>query len=141
MIANSFNPVLFNFFSFHHSAQEKASTWIRIAQLFLEDEESVEAERYINRASEVMRACADDKKLLLRYQVSFAKILDFKRQFQRAALKYYQLSLNTAVNAREQLEYALENAIKCAVLAEVGPQRARLLTTLYKDERSIKTER
>ena len=35
---------------------------------------------------------------------------------------------------------ALDSAHKCAILAEAGPQRQRILATLYKDERSAKAE-
>ena len=37
--------------------------------------------------------------------------------------------------SEEDLEQALASAIKCAILAAAGPQRSRLLATLYKDER------
>jgi len=33
---------------------------------------------------------------------------------------------------------ALNNAITCTILAAAGPQRSRMLATLYKDERSAK---
>lgn len=34
--------------------------------------------------------------------------------------------------SEEDLEQALQSAIKCAVLAAAGPQRSRMLATLYK---------
>jgi COP9 signalosome complex subunit 4 len=37
--------------------------------------------------------------------------------------------------SEEDLEQALLSAITCAVLAAAGPQRSRVLATLYKDER------
>lgn len=40
--------------------------------------------------------------------------------------------------SEDDLEQALQSAITCAVLAAAGPQRSRMLATLYKDERCAK---
>lgn len=77
-----------------------------------------------------------DETLKLRYKACFAKIVDFKRQFMKAAMRYYELS--QIVVESERLE-ALAYAITCAILAPAGGQRSRMLATLYKDERSSKT--
>ena len=37
--------------------------------------------------------------------------------------------------SEEDLEQALQSAVRCAILAAAGPQRSRMLATLYKDER------
>ena len=55
----------------------------------------------------------------------------------KAALRYYELS--QIVSEAERLE-ALQYAAICAILASAGPQRSRMLATLYKDERSSKLE-
>jgi COP9 signalosome complex subunit 4 len=55
----------------------------------------------------------------------------------KAALRYYELS--QIVGEQERLE-ALQYAVICAILAPAGPQRSRILATLYKDERSSKIE-
>ncbi len=55
----------------------------------------------------------------------------------KAALRYYELS--QIVPEGQRLE-ALQYAIVCSILASAGPQRSRMLATLYKDERSSKTE-
>jgi COP9 signalosome complex subunit 4 len=63
-----------------------------------------------------------------------------------AALRYYELSQtepgrelsNGKVYGEADLSAALTNAITCAILAAAGPQRARVLATLYKDERCSK---
>jgi COP9 signalosome complex subunit 4 len=39
---------------------------------------------------------------------------------------------------RGELEQALTLAITCTILAAAGPQRSRMLSTLYKDERAEK---
>jgi len=114
----------------------KVNIYVKIAQLYLEDDESVQAEAYINRAAELVHQCKDQM-LVLRYKVCFARIMDFKRQFMKAALRYYELS--QIVPEAQRLE-ALQYAILCSILASAGPQRSRMLATLYKDERSSKTE-
>jgi len=114
----------------------KMNIYVKIAQLFLEDDESVQAEAYINRASELLHQ-VKDQHLKLRYKVCFARIMDFKRQFMKASMRYYELS--QIVGETERAE-ALQYAIVCAILASAGPQRSRMLATLYKDERSSKTE-
>ena len=40
--------------------------------------------------------------------------------------------------SEDDLESALQAAIKCTILAAAGPQRSRMLATLYKDERCAK---
>jgi COP9 signalosome complex subunit 4 len=117
------------------TAEYKVDIYVRIAQLYLQDDESVQAESYINRASELVHQVKDET-LKLRYKACFAKIVDFKRQFMKAAMRYYELS--QIVVESERLE-ALAYAITCAILAPAGGQRSRMLATLYKDERSSKT--
>eukprot|EP01113_Clastostelium_recurvatum_P013710 TRINITY_DN17328_c0_g1_i1.p1 TRINITY_DN17328_c0_g1~~TRINITY_DN17328_c0_g1_i1.p1 ORF type:complete len:419 (-),score=82.18 TRINITY_DN17328_c0_g1_i1:146-1375(-) len=112
--------------------EEKVQIYVKIARLYLEDEESVQAEAYINRASELIHLCKDHG-LNIAYKVCFARIMDFKRAFMKASLRYYQLS--QIVEEHEQ-EQALKFAITCALLAPAGPPRSRMLATLYKDERS-----
>lgn len=116
--------------------QYKANLWVRIAQLYLEDDESAQAETFINRAGTVMFNVSDPT-LQLRYNFCFARILDCKRKFAQASLRYYELSQKVA--DEEQLE-ALTAAIVCAILAAAGPQRSRILSTLYKDERCAKLD-
>jgi len=114
----------------------KVHTYIKISQLYLEDEESVQAEMYINRAS-VDVTQVKDPMIQLRFKSCFARILDHKRKFIEAAGKYHELS--QVVGEQERVE-ALKMAITCAILAKAGPQRQRMLASLYKDERSSKLE-
>jgi len=112
----------------------KANIYVKIAQLCLEDEESIQAEMYINRAAQLMSKVKDPV-LQLRYKVCFAKIMDSKRRFIEASMRYYELS--QIVGEGERIE-ALSFAVICAILAQAGPQRSRVLATLYKDERTGK---
>jgi len=118
------------------SPEEKVQIYVKIARLFLEDEESVQAEAYINRASELIHLCKQSS-LQTAYKVCFARILDYKRAFLKASLRYHELS--QIVQEHEQHQ-ALQFAVICALLASAGPQRSRMLATLYKDERSQQLE-
>jgi len=116
------------------SAESKVEIYVKIARLYLEDEESVQAESYINRAAELIHQ-VEDQSLKLAYKACFARILDYKRNFLKAAMHYYELSQIVGEQERPQ---ALQLAVTCAILAKAGPQRSRQLATLYKDERSSK---
>ena len=106
-----------------------------------------------------------DEALELQYNTSYARILDAKvcplsapclekahrppltppsplqRRFLDAAMRYYSLSQITKreIGGRtvdeEELIQALNAAVVCTILASAGPQRSRVLATLYKDER------
>jgi len=115
----------------------RVGIYVKISQLYLEDDESVQAEAYINRASELIYQCKDDV-LKLKYKVCFARIMDYKRQFIKAALRYYELS-QIVLNDTEKLD-SLTYSVICSILAPAGPQRSRMLSTLFKDERSSKLE-
>jgi len=109
--------------------------------LYLEDEESVSAETYINRAS-VLITEETSEGLKLQHKVCYARILDAKRKFLEAAGRYYSLSqigarsLAGITIAEAEMLTSLQMAVTCAVLAPAGPQRSRILGTLYKDERT-----
>lgn len=68
----------------------------------------------------------------------------FPCRFLDAAQRYYELSsmqqrdIAGKMIDDDELETALKAAITCTVLAAAGPQRSRMLSTLYKDERSAR---
>ncbi|KAJ3078905.1 COP9 signalosome complex subunit 4 [Quaeritorhiza haematococci] len=111
----------------------KLRIYVQIVRLFLEDEDAVSGETYLNRAALLIPNCTD-RVIQLQYKASQARILDFKRQFLQAASKYHELSYVTDMHDSERVA-ALIQAVTCAVLAGAGPQRSRMLATLYKDER------
>eukprot|EP01112_Ceratiomyxa_fruticulosa_P013896 TRINITY_DN393_c0_g1_i1.p2 TRINITY_DN393_c0_g1~~TRINITY_DN393_c0_g1_i1.p2 ORF type:complete len:457 (-),score=89.26 TRINITY_DN393_c0_g1_i1:2002-3171(-) len=112
--------------------EEKVQIYVKIARLYLEDDESVQAEAYINRASDLIHQCKSAG-LQLAYKTCFARILDFKAEFLKASNRYYELS--QLVEEHERMT-SLQFAVTCALLARAGPQRSRMLATLHKDERS-----
>ncbi|KAK2152137.1 hypothetical protein LSH36_339g07021 [Paralvinella palmiformis] len=111
----------------------KLDTYLKIARLYLEDEDPVQAEAYINRAS-MLQADSQDVKLQIYYKVGYARVLDFRRKFIEAAQRYNELSYKTLIAEEERL-MALRNALVCTILASAGQQRSRMLATLFKDER------
>ncbi|KAI1316989.1 COP9 signalosome complex subunit 4 [Mortierella claussenii] len=112
----------------------KVGVYIRIVRLLLEDDEAVSAEAYLNRASVLMRD-TKDLSLQLTFKLSQARISDFKNKFLEASSRYHEISYIQDVDYEERM-HILSAAVVCAVLAPAGPQRSRMLATLYKDDRS-----
>lgn len=119
---------------------QKAEKYVKIAELYLQEDETVDAENFINRASRFIHD-VQDWTLKLRYQVSYARILDSKRKFLDAALRYYEFSQSKPDEVDpDDLMELLKKAVTCVILASAGPQRSRLLGTLCKDERVKSSE-
>lgn len=111
----------------------KLETYLKIARLYLEDEDPVQGEAYINRAAQ-LQTQSKDEHLQIIYKVCQGRLLDFKRKFIEAASRYNELSYKTIIHEGERMT-ALKNAMICTILAAAGQQRSRMLATLYKDER------
>ncbi|KAK7507736.1 hypothetical protein BaRGS_00000701 [Batillaria attramentaria] len=116
-----------------YSTDYKLETYLKIARLYLEDDDAVQAEAYINRAS-LLQADTKNEELQIHYKACYARVLDFRRKFIEAAQRYNELSYKTIVAEGERLT-ALRNALICTILASAGQQRSRMLATLFKDER------
>ncbi|PON40469.1 Winged helix-turn-helix DNA-binding domain containing protein [Parasponia andersonii] len=121
----------------------RLSKCVQVARLYLEDDDAVNAEAFINKASFLV-SNSQQEVLNLQYKVCYARILDLKRKFLEAALRYYDISqiekrkIGDEEIDEEALEQALSAAVTCTILAAAGPQRSRVLATLYKDERCSK---
>ncbi|CAL8995744.1 unnamed protein product [Prunus brigantina] len=121
----------------------KLSKCVQIARLYLEDDDAVNAEAFIHKASFLITTIQHEV-LNLQYKVCYARVLDLKRRFLEAALRYYEFSqiekrqIGDEEIDEEALEQALSAAVTCTILAAAGPQRSRVLATLYKDERCSK---
>lgn len=115
---------------------QKAEKYVKIAELYLEDDDPVSADTYCTRAAMVIHDVTDVP-LNLRYKVCHARILDSKRKFLEAASKYTELSQQTFGGqiCEEDLLQLLKCALTCAILTPAGPQRSRILASLCKDER------
>ena len=119
------------------SDDEKAKVWMRICRCYLEDEDPTNALSYLNKIKQVIFGVTD-RATRLQFQLSQARISDSQRNFLDASASYLALSLETVIDEEERLQ-ALSAAITCAVLAPAGPQRARQLGKIYKDERAVET--
>ena len=64
------------FFCRQYSNDYKLDTYLKIARLFLEDEDPVQAEAYINRAS-LLQADSKDHQLQIYYKVNETKLQVF----------------------------------------------------------------
>jgi COP9 signalosome complex subunit 4 len=93
----------------------------------------VQRRAHAQQLNKLDKAC---RTLLLKYNVCFAKILDQKREFLKAALRFIELSQVAELIDEEYRTKSLLHAVRCAVLAPAGPQKSRLLATLFKDERT-----
>lgn len=120
------------------SNDDKAKVWIRIVRCYLEEDDTTNAFTQLNKIKSVIYS-VKDKSTRLMFQLSQARIYDSQRAFLDAAQAYYTMSLETMIDEEERLR-ALGAAIICAVLAPAGPQRAKMLAKLYKDDRANQVE-
>ncbi|XP_001607868.2 COP9 signalosome complex subunit 4 [Nasonia vitripennis] len=116
-----------------YTVDYKLETYLKIARLYLEDDDSIQAEAFINRAS-LLQAESKNEQLQIYYKVCYARVLDYRRKFIEAAQRYNELSYRSIIHEDERMT-ALRNALICTVLASAGQQRSRMLATLFKDER------
>ncbi|KAI0053538.1 hypothetical protein FA95DRAFT_1600689 [Auriscalpium vulgare] len=114
--------------------EERLRVYIRIVRLLLEEEDSIQAETYYNRAASLIHSTTD-KETLLAYKLSQARISDYGRKFLEAAARYHELSFVGEIDEDER-RHMLSAAVTCAVLAPAGPNRSRILASLYRDERT-----
>ncbi|KAI0638191.1 hypothetical protein C8Q77DRAFT_1070498 [Trametes polyzona] len=114
--------------------EEKLRVYVRIVRLLLEDEDSVEAERWYNRAA-LLAHTTTDKETLLQFKLCQARISDYSRKFLEAASRYHELSWVAEIDEEER-KHMLSAAMTCAILAPAGPNRSRVLASLCRDERT-----
>ncbi|THH28947.1 hypothetical protein EUX98_g5236 [Antrodiella citrinella] len=114
--------------------EDKLRVYVRIVRLLLEDEDSVQAETYYNRAA-LLAHSGTEKETLLQFKLCQARISDYARKFLEAASRYHELSYVADIDEEERRQ-ALSAAVTCAVLAPAGPNRSRVLASLCRDERT-----
>ena len=81
--------------------EDKFRVYVRIVRLLLEEEDSVEAERYYNRAA-LLAHNATDKVTLLQFKLCQARISDYGRKFLEAAGRYHELSWEAEIDEDER---------------------------------------
>ncbi|PFH52757.1 hypothetical protein AMATHDRAFT_139277 [Amanita thiersii Skay4041] len=117
------------------SDEDKLRVYVRIVRLLLEDEDSVQAETYYNRAALLIHTTTN-RETQLQFKLCQARISDHGRKFLEAASRYHELSYVAEIDEEER-RHMLLAAVTCAVLAPAGPNRSRILASLYRDERTI----
>ena len=75
-----------------YSVDYKLETYLKIARLYLEDEDPVQGEAYINRAAILLTQTKNDG-LQIIYKVCQGRVLDYKRKFIEAASRYQSFSI------------------------------------------------
>lgn len=116
------------------SDSDKLRVYVRIVRLLLEDEDSAQAETYFNRAQLLVHS-SNDRETTLQFKLCQARISDYTRKFLEAASRYHELSYVGDIDEEER-RHMLLAAVTCAVLAPAGPNRSRVLASLYRDERT-----
>lgn len=115
---------------------EKADTYTTIAENWFYEDDAVNAEMFLNKATHVILD-VEDEDLNIRYRYCKAKVFDSKRKFIFASQAYFALSNieGDKIDEENKLQL-LKSAVTCAILAPAGPNKSAMLTTLYKDERT-----
>jgi COP9 signalosome complex subunit 4 len=116
-----------------YSSEFKMEVYLKISQLYLEEQDHVSAEAYLNRAG-LLQAEVNKLELQILYKVCSAKMADFRRKFSDAARRYIQLSYEPAIHHDERIA-SLRCAMSCTILSNAGQQRSKQLSVLCKDER------
>lgn len=83
------------------SDTERLSGYVRIVRLLLEEEDSVQAETYFNRAQLLVHS-TNDKVTLLQFKLCQARISDYGRKFLEAASRYHELSYVGEIDEEER---------------------------------------
>jgi len=117
---------------------EKRIAWyLDTAEYWLEIQDDARASQAAQNAHAII-AETKDMKLVFRLKTCLARCRDFARKYLPAAMLYLELSQNLyGLDIDEKdIMSTVENAVNCAILAEAGPPRSRVLAMLYSDERS-----
>lgn len=125
--------------------ESKSELYVKIAELYLMEGETVDAEMFISRASNHIHHVADlldHTKVKMRYETCYAQVQDSKREFLKAAIRYYNVSkIQDEDIDPDDITSMLEAAAKCIILEGAGSRgRQRLMGTIYRDTRSASLE-
>lgn len=112
---------------------ERGRAFVRCAQNFIRAEDDARADTFIRKAGDVVFKLGDHA-LLVQFKAVHAQVLDARREFIKAAMKYLDVMRSVEagqVSVTELVAFA-EKAAICAVLAPAGPQRARVMGTIMR---------
>jgi COP9 signalosome complex subunit 4 len=118
--------------------EARALAYVKVAQAFLKAEDDVSADAYAKRAAPFVFKEGVSWVVQVQYKAIVAQVLDAKKQFLQAALRYADLSRLPPQQMQEQdLLAMLEKAARCAILSPAGPPRQRVMAALCRDERVL----
>jgi len=125
--------------AYYMTPADKCDVYVKIAECYLEEDEMVEADDAVTKAGTVVESITDPDQhmaLILRYKSTYARVLDSNRKFLQSASRYHDLSqAHSDMIDSDDLLNMLGRAATCAILAPSGPQRQRILGSVFKDER------
>lgn len=84
------------------SDADRLKLYVRIVRLLLEDEDSVQAETYFNRAQLLILSVGDDRETQLSFKLCQARISDYTRKFLESASRYHELSYVGEIDEEER---------------------------------------
>jgi len=116
------------------TADDQVELCVTCAEFYLALNDTTSANKFISRVHRVVKS-VNDITLVFRYKTSYARILDAQRRFLEAARRYLELS--QLLGGEQERMISLENAVTCAILAKAGVARARIIGSLYRDERTV----
>ena len=126
------------------AAIEQCEENIQSAQLLLETKDTLNATRHIRACKKIIKEMKDidkRKELEIKCRACHARIHEAKGKYLAASFNYYEISkyeipLISDSIAHKERSNALDNAIKCIILAKPCSARDDLLQKIYKDKRS-----
>lgn len=87
----------------HSSNEDKLRVYVRIVRMLLEEEDSVTAETFFNRATLIVHSVKDPE-LLLHFKLCQARMFDYNRRFGEAASKYHEISYIPLIEETERIQ-------------------------------------
>lgn len=144
MAEDDFKKAAFAYTSFKFNAyRAKAATpsrqveWhVDTAEAWLEVDEVGSASQAIKKAQQNIKQ-VKDADLLVRYRTVYARVLDADRKFLEAARAYQLLTQDAqGIFDGSDILKTLGKAVVCAILANAGPARSRVLAMLFSDSRT-----
>eukprot|EP00541_Cyclophora_tenuis_P000962 CAMPEP_0116547530 /NCGR_PEP_ID=MMETSP0397-20121206/3830_1 /TAXON_ID=216820 /ORGANISM="Cyclophora tenuis, Strain ECT3854" /LENGTH=301 /DNA_ID=CAMNT_0004072075 /DNA_START=203 /DNA_END=1108 /DNA_ORIENTATION=+ len=124
---------------YYKTRADMCDVYVKIAECFLEEDETVEADGAVTKAGTVVESISKPEEhmpLILRYKSTYARVLDANRKFLQAAARYHDLSQSaTDIIDADDLLNMLGRASTCAILAPSGNQRQRIMGAVTKDPR------
>jgi len=122
---------------------QRCDVYVKISECYLADEDIVRAEGILQKAGGLIDLIPNPEQnlsLILRYKLTYARVLDANQKFLQASGKYLELSHAGSQGDmvdNVDLLLMLVKASTCAILAPICNQRRRILGQIFEDERLL----